>query len=419
MKIIKYNTDILNKKYFEKEELEAVTYNNEENNIINIHPEIEYQEWNGLGGALTNSTLNNLKRLDLEKREKIINDYYNELNYNYLRLPIGTTDFSVRPYDGYDNDFKDNVEIINKIQEIKNIKIIATPWSPPKKYKSNSSLYGGKLKKEAYDDYSNYIINFINDYKFANINIDYLSIQNEPFAKQIWESCTYSIEEMRDFIYNYIIPKLKNTKIILWDHNKENLYNNFKQLYEKNEAIKGVGFHWYSGSFFKEMELIKQNYPEILLFETEMCCGFSRYNKRKWINDAEHYLTEIIGGINHGLNAFIDWNMLLNYYGGPNHKFNNCKSPIILNRRGNDFIKTPIYYYLKHIGIVNKGKVIAASKFDRVSEIEVVAIKNEKIYVTIINKGKRRKKVNLLFNGNLIKDTINKHSVSTYILGNI
>ena len=112
--------------------------------------------------------------------------------------------------------------------------------------------------------------------------------------------------------------------------------NPFAKLYENNSKIKGLGFHWYSGAFLEEMKLIRDSYPQILLIETEMCCGFSRYRKNRWIKDAENYLTEIIGGINNGLNMFIDWNMILSFYGGPNHKLNNCKSPIILNRWKNN-----------------------------------------------------------------------------------
>ncbi|MBR3134363.1 MAG: hypothetical protein IKG56_02765 [Clostridia bacterium] len=415
MLIKKITTDVLRRKFFCEEQIPFIEIKNEENNIINIHKDETYQKWMGLGGALTGSTIYNFNKLSLEKQDKLLDDYYKGLNYNYLRLPIGSTDFSPKPVDDYTVDFDDNIRIINRIKEKKDIKILATPWSPPKKYKDNSSLYGGKLLKQFYGEYANYLVNFIKDYEFANIKIDYLSIQNEPFVNQRWESCTFSINEMKDFIYNYLIPKLKNTKIVLWDHNKDNLYNIFKRLYEKNSKIIGVGFHWYTGGFYEELDLIRKNYPKIILFETEMCCGFSRYKPRKWIKDSEYYINEIINGINNGLNVFIDWNILLNYHGGPNHKFNNCKSPIILNKWGNDYIKTPIYYYLKHIGIANKGTVLKTSSYSRNEELEVVAIQNEKTYITVLNQSKDKKRINIRIGDNMIKDNIEKHSIVTYI----
>ena len=77
----------------------------------------------------------------------------------------------------------------------------------------------------------------------------------------------------------------------------------FKVLYEKNNKVKGVAFHWYTGSFYEEMDLIQENYPDILQIETEMCYGFSRYKPKKWVIDAEYYLTEIINGMHHALNV--------------------------------------------------------------------------------------------------------------------
>ncbi|MBO6243351.1 MAG: hypothetical protein J6O41_02125 [Clostridia bacterium] len=415
MKVKKFTTDIYNKKYFIEDEIYS-TNGKEEFNIINIHPNIFYQDWLGLGGAVTNATLYNLKKLTEEKKNNLLKDYYYELNYNFLRIPIGSTDFSVESTKDYRGDFDDNVKIIKEIKQKRNIKIIATPWSPPAKFKTNSSLYGGSLKQESYNDYANYLVECINDYKSKNIKIDYLSVQNEPLANQNWESCTFELDELKTFIYKYLIPKLKDTGIILWDHNKEDLYNVFKKLYENNSSVKGIGFHWYSGAFFDELKLIRDKYPFTLLIETEMCCGFSKYNRKKWITDAEYYMSEIIGSVKHGLNVFIDWNMLLDFKGGPNHRRNYCKSPIILDKKGNDYIKTPIYYYLKHIGIINKAKVIATSSFSRDTNLEVIAFKDKKTYLIVLNKGNDKKKINIKIGSEIIKDKINKHSIITYVI---
>ncbi len=416
MEVKKYITDIFNDKYFHEENVKFVIDNNEENNIINIHPEIEFQDWLGLGGALTDATIHNLNCLNEEKKKELLNSYFKDLNYNFFRLPIGSTDFSVNTSEDYTQSLERNVKLIQEIKQIREVEIIATPWSPPAKFKSNSSLYGGKLLNEYYNDYANYLIKFIDDYMFFGIKINYLCVQNEPFANQAWESCTYEIEELKEFMYKFLIPKLKETKLMLWEHNKDNLYNIFKNLYENNSKVKAVGFHWYTGSFFEELDLIRKNYPSILLFETEMCCGYSKYNKRKWVTDSEYYLNEIIGSMKHGLNAFIDWNLLLDFKGGPNHKHNFCKSPIILNKKENDYIKTPIFYYLEHIGIANKAKIIATSNFSRDCNLQVVALKNEKNYIIVLNKGNEKREVNIRIGNNLIKDRINKHSIVTYVI---
>ena len=85
MIVKKYVTDIFNKKYYVEEQVKAEENLKEENNIINIHPEKTYQEWLGLGGALTNSTTYNLDKLSEEKKNALLKDYFKELNYNFIR----------------------------------------------------------------------------------------------------------------------------------------------------------------------------------------------------------------------------------------------------------------------------------------------------------------------------------------------
>ena len=97
MEIKKYITDIFHWKYFQEENVHIVADNNEENNVINVHPEFLKQNWLGLGGALTNATLHNYEKLSDDKKKALINNYYKDLNYNFLRLPIGSTDFSTHP----------------------------------------------------------------------------------------------------------------------------------------------------------------------------------------------------------------------------------------------------------------------------------------------------------------------------------
>ena len=59
------------------------------------------------------------------------------------------------------------------------------------------------------------------------------SVQNEPMAKQRWESCIYTAEEERDFLKNNLGPTmekegLKDKKIIVWDHNRDLIYQRAK-----------------------------------------------------------------------------------------------------------------------------------------------------------------------------------------------
>ena len=388
--------------------------------VIRIYPEIEKQSWLGLGGALTESSCYNYQKLPSDKRKEFLKAYYGKkgLSYDFTRIAIGSCDFSL---DSHSYEFKRDINtIIPTLKEIISIrpqKIIASPWSPPKEMKNNKKFNKGKLDKKKYDSYAEYLKNFIYDYKCAGIDINYLTMQNEPYANQSWESCTYTALEQKRFIYDHLIEKIKDTKtqILVHDHNKENLVDVMNYLYEDNEHIAGLAYHSYTGFHHDNISLVRNRYSKALLIQTESCCGYSPYDKNEWVNDAEYYMKQIIGDANAGANAFIDWNLLLDYNGGPNHKGNFCKSPIILNEREDDFILTPIYYYLLHIGkyIKKDYKIIANSKYR--NDILVLSAKGKKIVVVVVNPTDEDIEYNIVLGKYAYCDKLSSHSIATYV----
>ena len=167
-----------------------------------------------------------------------------------------------------------------------NLKFLASPWSPPRFMKNTKLLLlGGKLLNKYKQTYADYLAKYINAYKELGINIDYMTIQNEPNAVQLWESCTYSAEEETDFLINYLYPTFKSqnihTKIILYDHNKEKLYTRALNQFSNpqvQEAASGLAFHWYSGNHFENIALCRETFPDKLLFHTEGCFEFNPSN---------------------------------------------------------------------------------------------------------------------------------------------
>jgi len=80
------------------------------------------------------------------------------------------------------------------------VKIIASPWSPPARMKTNNSTIGGRLLESAYADYAAHLKSFA-DYMESNGVLLYaLSIQNEPDIEVNYESCDWSAEEMLKFV---------------------------------------------------------------------------------------------------------------------------------------------------------------------------------------------------------------------------
>ena len=65
----------------------------------------------------------------------------------------------------------------------------------------------------------------------------------------------------------------------------------------------------------------------------------------------------------------MDWNLVLDYNGGPNHKNNFCNSPIMLAKNKSSYIKNLSFYYIAHFSkfIKPRAKKIAFSKFSIVN----------------------------------------------------
>jgi glucosylceramidase len=152
--------------------------------------------------------------------------------------------------------------------------LFVSPWSPPAWMKDNNDmLHGGKLKPEFYDSWANYYVKFIQGYEKEGIPVWGLTVQNEPMAKQTWESCMYTADEEKNFIKNSLGPALQKNnlsdkKLIAWDHNRDLLYQRASSLLNDPDAAKylwGIGFHWYEewngGHQYSNVQLVNETFP--------------------------------------------------------------------------------------------------------------------------------------------------------------
>ena len=332
MEITKFETNYKRKLFFNKSKVKSKKYENKiEFQVINIYPEITYQTIIGFGGAFTEATGYALKQLPVEKQSNLLYDYFSKdgLNYNMGRLPIGSSDFSPKSYSySYKEDLSDFsidkdkeyiIPTIKSAQEINpNILFVSSPWSPPKFMKTNKMLtLGGKLQEKYRQTWAKYFVKYIKSYNNEGIDIKYITVQNEPNATQIWESCLYTPQQEADFAINYLFPALRqnniNSKILIWDHNKEKLLTRSKSELTNNralEAISGIAYHYYTGDHFENIQLTHEAFPGKLLIHTEGCTGYSKFNPNDEVHNGEIYGHDILGDLNAGANAYIDWNLV-------------------------------------------------------------------------------------------------------------
>lgn len=439
MKVQKYETNYKRTLFWNESFINTKPYSEKiENKVINVYPEILYQELIGFGGAFTEASAYCYSKLNEDKKSKLFLDYFSPqgLNYSIGRLPIGSSDFSLSSY-SYSkkkdlSDFninRDKDYILPFLQAVlrkKSLKLLASPWSPPSFMKTTKMLtLGGKLANKYKQTWAEYLVKYIQAYQNEGIHIDYMTVQNEPNAAQTWESCLYSPEEESDFATNYLCYEfIKNnidTKILIWDHNKEKLFTRtLQELQTKSnlDAISGIAFHWYTGDHFENIELTHTAFPDKLLFHTEGCTGYSNFNPNEEVKNGEIYAHDILGDLNAGINAFIDWNLILDHKGGPNHKNNFCNCPIMLNQDITDYIKNLTYYYIGHFSrfIKPNAKRVAFSRYT--DKIEITSFKNidGSIAVVLLNRTDTNFEYNLCINDVVIHDNLDSHAIVTLVL---
>lgn len=370
--------------------------------VVNVYPERSYQEIKGFGGAFTEASGYNLTRLPEQVQEEVIGAYFGEngLRYNLCRTHINSCDFALGNYayveDATDTKFqsfsiqRDEEYIIPMIKRAmlasgEEITILASPWSPPAFMKTNGEMnHGGKLKQEYYLAWAKYLARYVKEYAAAGIKISMLTVQNEPMAVQTWDSCIYEAEEERIFVRDYLGPVfekegLSEVKLFIWDHNKEILFERAKGVLEDEAAaryVAGVAFHWYSGDHFESVGLVHEAYPEKELYFTEGCVEYSRFADSSEVAKAEMYAHDILGNLLAGTNGYMDWNLLLDELGGPNHVKNYCAAPIMCDTADGTMEKRLSYYYIGHFSryIKRGARRVATTRFT--DKAETVAFRN-------------------------------------------
>ncbi|MFY9153782.1 MAG: glycoside hydrolase family 30 protein, partial [Prolixibacteraceae bacterium] len=414
-----------------------------------VDPTHTFQTMVGIGGALTDASAEVFARLPGETQKEFMTAYYDKekgIGYNFSRTNIASCDFSSDTY-GYiadgdtalstfnvDHDQKFRIPFIKKVIAAAGGKIpmFVSPWSPPAWMKDNNDvLQGGKLLPQYAQAWANHYVKFIQTYEALGIPVWGLSVQNEPMAKQRWESCLYTAEDERDFVKNYLGPTLQKNgmsdkKLICWDHNRDLVYQRASVLLNDPEAAKyiwGIGFHWYetwtgSAMQFDNLRLVKEAYPDKELIFTEGCVekfGLDRVND--W-SLGERYGNSMVNDFNCGTVAWTDWNVLLDENGGPNHVGNFCFAPIHADTQTGKLIYTNSYYYIGQFSkFVEAGAKRISCSTNR-DKLQATAFINPdgKVVVVILNLSDEKLPFRLCIAGKAAQTTSLAHSMMTMII---
>lgn len=438
--------------YFKEEQVELNNFPADtEWGLVNVFGEVVYQEVLGFGGAFTESSAYLYSLLSDEDKQKFLELYFDRekgIGYNFGRSHINSCDFSLSIYSSVEEGDK-TLETFNLEREKKyilpflkdaleyckeEIVLFASPWSPPAYMKDNNSVIkGGKLLEEYKSVWAHYYAKYIKAMAKEGIKISAITIQNEPNAKQTWESCNYSPEDEAEFIDKYLIDALdeeglSDIKIMIWDHNKECVYDRAKKILSNervNKRVWAVAHHWYSGDHFEGLRLVHEQLKKPLV-----CGEFCGPITEDAAVLAEKYGIEICENFNNFEIASCDWNLLLDQNGGPYHnrteqtegelfenKNDGCYAPILYDTDKKELVVTPIYYYIGHFSkYVKRGaKRIATTKHHK--DLYTCAFVNPdgSNVCVVINTSDKEQYATLRYNGGCTVNIMKPHSIITLL----
>lgn len=342
------------------------------------------------------------------------------------------------------------------------LQVLLSPWSPPYQWKTppefsqnDAAVYGGtevkidttqpgrcfggRLKKEYYPSWARYLVKFIQAYLAEGIPVGMLSLQNEASAATSWDSCLWSGEEEREFLKNHLYPELEKAglagkiAIFIWDHNKERAIEHidaFMADAQAAEKVDGFAFHWYSGDHFEALDLLHRRYPDKFLMHTESCPlhmpgkilsmspgedgvlnnagdeAASLLSPQKIDhNDAIAYAHDIIGDLNHGMQGWMDWNMIVDQNGGPRHVTGGFGAPLVYEENGS--CRTTIMYeYLKAIASAFRPGAVRIGKSVFGRDVEAAACRNKdgSYGLILLNQARSDLSVNIRMAGKILLD---------------
>lgn len=350
--------------------------------------------------------------LDEKQKEEMLTQYFGKdrMKYRLVRIPIDSCDFSLEHYeadgDESDSEFRKfsfaRVEkyilpLLDAAEAIygDRLDIMLSPWSPPAYMKTNGERnHGGKLKPEYRKRWAEYICRYIEEYRNRGYHVTKLTLQNEPKAVQTWDSCVYTAEEEKIFLKEDVWPALKahglgDIEVYIWDHNKERALEWAETILdeETDQMVAGLAFHWYSGDHFENLRMIRERFPEKKLLMSEGCIEYSKFSADDYLKNAQKYAHDMIGNMNEGMETFLDWNLILDELGGPNHVKNYCDAPYLYDTKKRVLMESNILTYLWHFcHFIEKGSVrIGVSRYT--DKLEMTAFeKDDKISFVLLNR---------------------------------
>ena len=355
-------------------------------NTILVDPTQQYQSIEGFGAAFTDSAADLL--MNVEPPASLpgtLNDLFtlngNGIGLSFMRIPMGASDLALSVYSFDDMPVgqtdptlanfsiaHDQAYILPLIKQAvalnPQMKLMANPWSPPGWMKDPASMtpvsmLGGTLLMTPTNEtaFANYFVKFLQAYHAAGVNIDYISLQNEPLnITTSYPSMGMTDTAQLALLQGYVLPALTSasltTKVFVWDHNWDT--PSYPQTVlsgltaQQLTQVAGTAWHGYGGVPGAQ-QLLQNQYPTLGNWETEHSGG--TWQTDQFTTD----MLEITQVLRNSAKSFVKWSLALNEKLGPDLTqnaglggCNTCTPIVTVNSTTGAVTKDIEYYTLGH-----------------------------------------------------------------------
>lgn len=407
---------------------------------INLDPTVQYQSMDGFGFSLTGGSAQHLIKMSPDKRKEVLLDLFsadgNGIGVSYLRISIGSSDLDEKAF-SYDDvapgtedleldqftlqeDENDLIPILQEILDINpEIKIMASPWSPPAWMKTNSSTKGGSLEKKYFNVYAEYMVKYIQSMSGHGIVIDAITVQNEPLHPGNNPSLYMSAEDQAEFIKNSLGPLFNKenikAKIIIYDHNADRIDYPMTVLSDSvaKSYVDGTAFHLYGGEI-EYLSVVHEAHPDRNIYFTEQWVGAPGNFEQDF---SWHIKNLIIGASRNWCKTVLEWNLTSNPELKPHTPGGCTKCLGAITIDGDDVTKNPAYYTIAHASkFVRPGsKRIYSSYNDTLSNVAFLTPDNS-IILIVLNDSDSKQTFKVVIDDNVVALSQEASSAVTYVL---
>jgi len=290
------------------------------------------QDMVGFGFALTGGSAEHIHGMSDAARASLLGELFgvdsDGIGLSFIRISVGASDLDPVAFSYNDNPgdpehsgfslgphLEHLVPVLGEILAINpDIAIMASPWSAPSWMKDNGSFVAGELLAEHRDTYAAYLVRYVQEMDAYGVDVDFLTIQNEPLWGGNNPSMIMTAPDQALFVKGHLGPAFVaqglDTKLVAYDQNPNILEYPLAVLGDADAAqyLDGTAFHLYGGST-DDLSTMHEAHPDKHVYFTEQWYDANG----DFTSDFHwHMRNVLLGSVRNWGRGVIEWNLSSN-----------------------------------------------------------------------------------------------------------